>query len=323
MCNNVQYYDNIYDVRTGKLYPVPCHYCEGCRIDRRVMWENRIASEYVRYRCAFVTFTFDEYHLKWNKGSALPTLCANDFSKFLDSFRHKIRSLPVFPEFCTKDYKVVAVGEYGSDRYRPHYHALFLGLDWLYFRPYFEKYWRNGIVDVGPIYSGGIRYILKYMEKQQFGEYAHIAFTDKGIEIPKMFFSPGIGKDFFISQVNNINKYGCAKVGQRLIPVPSYWKNKLFNYCDENIYKREQYNNAYAKKMNDFAVSMGFDSYDGYLRQARKALEHSYECYKLKRHEPVQFFSQNIPDYRQSPFHELVTQYRDTPLMSLFDKRST
>ncbi len=322
MCHFPKYFDNIRNPWTGELYPVPCHHCQGCRIDRRVMWDRRITSEFVKLRSAFVTFTYDEYHVNYNPGSVYPTVRNSDFGRFVDSLRHNIRyHYDSLPEFNTFDWKFVACSEYGdSHTQRPHFHALFLGLDWKEFNGLFKHYWKNGIVDVGPILSGGINYVLKYMDKQVNGPMAHELYTDFGRDIPKMMFSPGIGKDWFISQVPNMNKYGCAKVGQRLIPIPSYWKNKLFNYCDENIYRIEKQKADRLLELDSQARSFGYDSYDSFLRDTRRNMEKASEN-KLRRDKiPFIPLSDMIPDKRLPPLSELFLNYRPSVLQKLLDR---
>lgn len=317
MCNMPQFFPNVVNPWTGQLYPVPCHHCKGCRIDRRTMWTQRIMSEYVKFRCAFVTFTYDDYHLRYNPGAVYPTLRADDFSKYIDVIRHKINTFSSMPPFCSRKWKYVAVGEYGEKtKYRrPHYHALFLGLDWLYFKDFFKKSWKHGMVDVGPIMRGGIQYVLKYMDKQVNGPLAHSLFTDFGREIPTFMFSPGIGKDWFLSQLSNINKYGMAKVGQRLIPIPSYWKNKLFNYCETNIYDIQKRNSERIQELDSQFRSLGYDSYDSYLRSARKFMERRYEILDRRNHIPSENFSDMISSSRLPPFSELVLNYRSFPIL--------
>lgn len=311
MCNNPRHFSNIYAYGTKKLYPVPCHSCEGCRIDRRILWERRITSEFIKYRSAFVTLTYDDYWLPWNKGAMLPSCKIDDVSKFLDNLRHYVRSLPdwSFPKFCTKDFKVVFCSEYGDTKKRPHYHGLILGLDYAWFKKIIQDKWYRGIVDVGPIRAGGIRYILKYMDKQQYGERNLREFFDKGLECPKFIFSPGIGKDFFISQIDNINKYGMAKIGSRFVPIPTYWKNKLFNYCDKNIYSVEKHRNQYVSEMENQARSLGFDGYDNFLRVMRKNLEKCYERKLLNEHKPVSFLSYELNSKILPAGSDLVLDY--------------
>lgn len=321
MCNYPKYFENIKNPWTGKLYPVPCHHCEGCRVDRRTMWQQRITSEYVKYRCSFITLTYDEYHVNYNKGAVYPTVKNADFGKFIDRLRHRVKRIPVLPKFCTYDWKFVAVSEYGdSHTQRPHFHALLLGLDWLYFKNLIKDCWPCGISDIGPIKKGGIGYVLKYMDKEVNGPLAHEKYTDFGRDIPKMMFSPGIGKDWFLSQIKNINKYGCAKVGQRLIPIPAYWKNKLFNYCDTNIYNIIKRQNDYVEEMDATFRSLGYDSYDGYLRSARKNIERSYEIKKAQKHIASNHLSNEIPSFPLPPLADLFLNYKPSVLQKLLDR---
>lgn len=312
MCNNPRYFENIFNPYTGKKYPIPCRHCQGCRIDRRTMWERRITAEYIKHRCAFVTLTYSDYFLPYNEGAIMPTLRHKDLKKYLDNLRHQIKNMKdeLFTNGNTKEYKTVAVGEYGEKGGRPHYHILFLGLDWKTFQTQIKKAWsEKGIVDVGPIKKGGIRYILKYMDKQQFGTYRHAQYTDQGREIPKMSFSKGIGKDWIISQGENIQKYGAAKAGQRLIPIPSYWKNKLMNYCEENIFSIMKRQNEYARKMNAQCQAMGFADYDQYLRTARKVKERALELQCLKNKTPKTEVSNEIATKQLPIGHEFTTDY--------------
>lgn len=311
MCNCPKYFKNIKQYGIEKKIPIPCHYCEGCRIDRRKLWEFRITSEFVKYRCAFVTLTYDDYHLPFNEGALLPTVRHKDLTSFLDRLKHRVKLLPDngFPEFCTKEYKHVFVSEYGSERKRPHYHGIFLGLDWLYFKSLIQDCWYGGLVDVKPVKRGGIRYILKYMDTVQNGESALRDYFDKGLEVPKFSFSRGIGKDFFLSQVDNINKYGCAKIGNRFVPIPSYWKNKLYTFCDNNIQSNRDFREKYLKQLDLTYRSFGYDSYEDFLRGQRKALEMSYEKQLLNKHLPSAFFSRDISDKRLPPESSLLLDY--------------
>lgn len=318
MCNNPRYFKNIYNPKNGKLYPVPCRHCSGCRIDRRKLWEMRITSEFVKYRCAFVTFTYDDYHLPYNAGSFFPTVRNDDFCRFIDRLRHYTNKINM-PEFCTNQWKFVACSEYGSKTKRPHFHAIFLGLDWLYFKSLFERFWHNGLVDVGPVFAGGIRYVLKYMDKQQYGEYAHKQYTDYGLEIPRMFFSKGIGKDFLISQKDNINNLGFAKIGNRFVPVPSYWKNKLTVWNEDIIDKRQKISDSYVSFMNRQAVSLGYPSYEDLIQEQRKAIELANERKSLNQHLPIERFSDDILPLH-NPFSDLQLNYTSSVLTKILER---
>lgn len=306
MCNNVQYYDNRFDYLTGNLCPLPCGFCAGCRIDKRVLWERRLTSEYVVQRCAFVCFTYDDYHLTWKRGALRPSVNKIEFHKFMDNLRHKVHTITDWPEYCTPDYKVYAVAEYGEKNLRPHYHALFFGLDWLYFKKLFQDYWQFGNVDVGPILKGGLRYPLKYIDKQQFPAYRDMLYTDVGIEPTFTYISPAIGAEYFVSQSENIAQYGCLKIGSRFVPVPSYWRNKLFSYCDQNVYKVREVKQKHVNEVTAFALSHGYESYDDFLRQSRYALECNLEKQARKRHEAILPVSSQLPRARLKAGQELI-----------------
>ena len=107
---------DLYDRRTGSCVVLPCGRCIGCRLDSLAIWSVRASYEMVKYRNAFVTFTYDTLHLPYNVGSLVPTLRKDDFHKFLNSFRHNIRNnyTNCMPYLCTPDYKYYCVGEYGD-----------------------------------------------------------------------------------------------------------------------------------------------------------------------------------------------------------------
>lgn len=312
MCNNVRFYNDIYDPLTGKLYPVPCHHCEGCRIDRLALWERRASYEFIQGHAAFVTLTYDDYHLHWNKGSVYPTICDSDFVKFRDNLRYRLSLIPdeEFPELCRRNFSYVACSEYGSDRERPHLHVALFGIDFKSMYGLIQSSWQNGISDIGPIMRGGIRYILDYINQQEYGEVKNIHYFDHGRANPKMYFSRGLGKGWFLSQYDNIQQYGCAKIGNRFVPVDSYWKNKLLRFNYETLDKIRSHQDSYQKQMDRFAQSLGYACYDHYLKGARRALEYSFEKQRLKKKKPCNFISHSLPEVKYNPFATLMLDYK-------------
>lgn len=91
---------------------VPCGHCLGCRADQARQWAVRIIHEsYCRESAWFCTLTYDEENLPEN-GSLAP----EDLRLFHRSMRKRF-----------KDYSYYAVGEYGEETDRPHYHAVLFG----------------------------------------------------------------------------------------------------------------------------------------------------------------------------------------------------
>lgn len=98
MCNNPQ---EIF--KNNQKQIIPCGHCLGCRVDKTVLWSHRCNSEYVNGRSAFVTFTYDDYHLEYNDSALLPTLRQVQFHKYIDNIRHKVQKLKL-PYGCRKDF---------------------------------------------------------------------------------------------------------------------------------------------------------------------------------------------------------------------------
>lgn len=254
-CSNPLYLDGIRNIY-GRLVPVPCRHCLSCRVDSITMWNYRIMSEYISHPSAFVTVTYDDNHLHYVNEDYLnseyvrsksrysrhdfgvsiglyPTLRKEDFTKYIDDLRHYVKKLPddfVKKNRIERDFKYVCAGEYGDSFNRPHGHFLFMGLDFQDCSKLFKKFWPHGSVKVLPILNGGIRYVLKYFEKNQNDEFRDSKYFDYGLENPFISFSKGIGLSWFRSHYDEISRYGMITVGSRRIPVPPYFRNMFARY---------------------------------------------------------------------------------------------
>lgn len=251
----------------------PCGGCMGCRKDKLLLWQARCNSEYIKYRSAFISFTYDDNHLPFNgKYSPFPTLKKDDFHRYIDNISHKIKKIPVF-EGCTQDFKFFGCGEYGGLFARPHYHALFFGLDFHDYKKFFYKTWKNGYIKSLPILAGGVRYVCDYVSKQKTGDLAILEYDNNNIERPFMSVSQGIGSDFFLAHRDEIANTGCIKIGSRIVPVPSYYVNLLSSY---SLLELENRNLKMLQSFKDSLKKMriaGFTDYDKYMNYCRKANE--------------------------------------------------
>lgn len=286
MCINPIYLDNVVNF-VGDKIPIPCGKCLSCRVDKRILWSNRINLECLKYHgFAFCTFTYDELYLPYQSNSLYPTLCKKHFSMYIDKIRHwtKKRANSAHSDF--QNWKYFACGEYGDKFNRPHYHCIFLGLDHIECRKIFERSWKFGMVKVLPMRSGSVNYILKYLFKNDSAD-SRGQFVDNGLEPPFLSFSPSLGSDLFYSQKDNINKYGVMKFGTRSIPVPSYYKNKIFDYNENSLcdYENVYYNN-FDKCIQD-AYSLGYSDVYKYLRERPIAHERNLVSKALKDCAPV------------------------------------
>ena len=218
---------------------VPCNNCLGCRIDKLMLWQARCNSEYIKYRSAFVTFTYDDYNLPYKTSSSIfPTLVRLDLHKYIDTIRHKVKKLSLIPDGCCKDFHYFGCGEYGDSFQRPHYHVLFFGLDFADFNNFFVSTWKKGLVKSLPVSTGAIRYVVDYMTKSINGDMA-----------------------------------GNVKIGSRIIPVPTYYSNLFFDCSDDNVRLRlKSFYDSYQKVIQS-AHSQGFSNYDDYVKYTRRANE--------------------------------------------------
>ena len=115
-----------------KYYPpimLPCGKCIGCRLDKSKEWALRCMCELNSQKgiAMFITLTYNDtkvpvsYFPDPDTGEALPcyTLSLDDITRFWKRLRK------AFPE---KKIRYFASGEYGSETWRPHYHAIVFGL---------------------------------------------------------------------------------------------------------------------------------------------------------------------------------------------------
>ena len=201
-CCNPQFIHKI----NGFSYQLPCGYCLNCRKDKQQYYIDRAEYELKkRVTASFVTFTYDD---NWNillnsvknplggfeydvtsDGSLVPrfTLNYKHLTYFIESIRHFIKSHPNIQNImCQPDFSYLYVGEYGDLFKRNHFHILFFGLDFAYCKKLIFSKWKYGFIDVLPVLDGAIRYVVKYMDKQVFGESAEILYDLKGLERPKI-----------------------------------------------------------------------------------------------------------------------------------------
>lgn len=288
-CSNPFYMPNVVDWKKRPV-PIPCGKCICCRTSKVSVMEARAKYEYNNHAsAAFVTFTYDDNHLPFNLGFNRPTLMREHLHKFIDTVRHNIRnSRTIFPKSIDRNFSFVASGEYGDKFNRPHYHVIFFGLSPQLCKRIFCKSWKNGSIAVLPLRQGGIRYVIKYLSKQEFGKNALSAYFDTGRESPFVMISKGFGAGYFMEQAKNIFKFGMLKFGQKFLPCPTYWKYKYFNFSRENIERLD--NERLAREKHEFltvALPQGYKSYDEYRWKTIRAKEENAYWKAVSRREEV------------------------------------
>ena len=269
-------------------YQIPCGYCLNCRKDKQQYYIDRAEYEYkTRLTASFVTFTYDDIHNMKNvvlnplggfeydevNGVKTPRYSLNydDLTDFIQRLRKRVNyfydSHPDVKEslLMQRDFSYIYVGEYGDCFNRNHFHVLFFGLDFAFCAKMFYDTWKNGFIDVLPLLDGGIRYVVKYMDKQTFGEQAELQYDCKGLARPKIRMSTGFGKGLLTDNATFIREHGMCYPAchGKLRPISPYWKSLLtgnVQYLDtskssENISKKlsQLKNEMHEYNLKDFS----------------------------------------------------------------------
>lgn len=176
---------------------VACGQCVGCRVDRTQDWTMRIVHEASLHELnQFVTLTYDDINLPPSG-----TLKKKDLQDFMKRLRyHHKQKLRYF-----------AVGEYGDQLERPHYHAILFGIDFadkrphskndkgdqLYTSPLLDEIWGRGHAFLGSVGVESAAYVAKYCIKKVNGSMAASYYGSRAPEFAVMSLKPGIGSGWF------------------------------------------------------------------------------------------------------------------------------
>ena len=299
---------------TGRPIKVPCGYCIGCKTDKINTWTNRITYEYANRVSSFVALTYDDYHLNYNRGYYSPTLKREDLHKFVDNLRHYVSKHADNSPGATTHFKVFAVGEYGGEKGRPHYHVLIMGLSPQYCAGIIPKLWKKGHCRVDPMFRGSVSYVLKYMSKQQNKQYNKLHFTAFGLDKPFISASPGIGSVWYLSHAEEILKTGYISDGGKCVPVPTYWKNKIFSLhgslqsAKDMIEFKSRLNMQHDLEARD----KGYWSYDTYVLEKARITEMETVNELRRQGIPVEDYKNyGHVAYRVPKNYSLVKKYAD------------
>lgn len=155
----------------GSSFKLPCGQCVGCRADKARDLGVRVYHEgQLHERKAFLTLTYSDDHVP-----ASFSVSKRDFQLFMKRVRKRFGS----------GIKYLAVGEYGDQTLRPHYHAVCLGLDFpdkyfwrmadghrVYRSPTLEELWPFGNCEIGSVTLQSAGYVARYCTKKLTGELA-------------------------------------------------------------------------------------------------------------------------------------------------------
>lgn len=165
---------------------------------------------------SFITLTYDDPNLPLGDDDR-PTLVKSDYQLFTKRLRkaNAIHSdLPV---------RYYAVGEYGTELNRPHYHALMFNVHQKIIER-LDKLWKFGNHHIGEVEPASIHYVTKYVINR-VGLY-----KDRLPPFALMSRNPGIGANYVNTHAHwhLIAQRYFSNVNGEKGTLPRYYKDKIF-----------------------------------------------------------------------------------------------
>ena len=214
------------DKFTHEQIPVPCSKCPPCMRRRTSGWSFRLVKEGDRSKNAlFVTLTYNEEHIKRTKNN-FKNLDKKDLQKFFKRLR----------KLTDEKIKYYAVGEYGFERMRPHYHIILFNAS----PEIIQRAWNLDNKVIGNIFLGSVNeasigYTLKYMCKG--GKIPQHKNDDRQKEFSLM--SKGLGSNYLTKQMIEWHKNDLTKrmyvpmLDNKKIAMPRYYKDKIYSEIEK------------------------------------------------------------------------------------------
>lgn len=199
----------------------------------------------------FVTLTYDNIFLPKNN-----SLNKNDFTNFIRRIKYN---------YGERDIKYFGCGEYGEGG-RPHYHLILFSMFYEDFKwigkvyhsktskmvdIYNHKLWDKGNINIGDLTIDSAKYTADYVGKNAyFGKLKEEEFNQKGLEPPFMWFSKGLGKQFFEDNKKQFKQHLEVTLKGVNVGMPRYYKDKLKEegLTTEDIYKLKKQRELSEKK---------------------------------------------------------------------------
>lgn len=226
---------------------LPCGQCIGCRLERSRQWAMRCLHEASLHKeNCFITLTYDDAHVPSN-GS----LDYGAFQSFMRRFRKRVR-VPLRFYMC---------GEYGSENYRPHYHACIFGFNFadrelfsrrdgirLFTSKLLDELWPFGFCSIGEVTFESAAYVARYCVAKRTGDARVVrAWYDAmaraaGVSGPLepefngMSLKPGIGAKWLEKWETDVYPHDYVVINGRKVKPPKYY-DKIFSGKDPDRFE--------------------------------------------------------------------------------------
>lgn len=221
-CENPKYYNRMWRA---------CNQCPKCKARRQREWTLRGKLEALNHKneTIFATFTYDDKHMvktaKWkeNKFDQGGTLVKRDATLLIKRLRKYLGK-------NHKKIKYILCGEYGEKYFRPHYHAIFYGINPLEISDEeWRMIWKKGNVQIKPVTSiNQIAYVVGYINKKITDTTSKEHYTKNGRVAPFQRQSQKIGLEW--SKKNEIGWVKAFKtcLNGKETSIPRYFIKKVF-----------------------------------------------------------------------------------------------
>ena len=217
--------------KTGAKVPVNCGKCPYCKKRRVNSWVFRLLEEdKISLSSYFITLTYDGNNVPITPNKFM-TLKKRDYQLFMKRLR-KLQKTKI---------KYYAVGEYGTDNWRPHYHAIIFNVEDI---EHINTAWQKdgksmGRIDIGQVSSSSIAYTAKYIDKER--RIPLHARDDRTPEFSLM--SKGLGKDYLTPQIkkyhrNDLTRMYVTLPGNHRTAMPKYYRDRIFSDSDKARQRR-------------------------------------------------------------------------------------
>lgn len=224
------------DARELQFLQVPCGKCPAC-IKRRVRgWMFRLRKEQeVSISSSFITLTYDDEHLPYSD-NGLMTLDSREHQLFMKKLRKHLNTYRLKYRL-NKDIvlKYYAVGEYGDNTYRPHFHYILFNLPdkLITDESIIESIWGKGRVQVAVCNDETIAYVTGYVNKKIYAEKKVGIDSLDDREQERSFMSKGLGKNFLTKRITAyyqklLSPYMIEEDGLKT-SMPRYYRHKIYN----------------------------------------------------------------------------------------------
>lgn len=210
---------------------VPCGKCATCQKRRAAQWIFRLQQELKRSTSAiFLTLTYEDEHVPLAKVQGhttdLMTLDYSHHQKFLKRLRKAAYK-------STQSLKYYAVGEYGENYERPHFHYILFNLEGYQKEELFlSSIWGKGKIDIGTVTAQSMAYVTGYVNKKIIKDKIN------DIRLPeKSFMSKGLGENYLTKETTFYYKRKLkgylSTAGNQKISMPRYYKTKLYDSLEQ------------------------------------------------------------------------------------------